>query len=199
MTQTEERSPESATWARPASHPVVVVAWLVAAWCLGFTAVNIAFETTGHFADGPHAAYATGLSVMDWIVSCLKVLGAAVALSSVTQRRIPVSSRLLAELIWGAAALLGLYCIGSILEAITMLTGLGGNPDQLTRRSVAYLIFFLFAAAGYGVLAVSFSRRSLTGRRAALVGMLGGPLLLVTLLGAIPLLLVWVGLMPSYT
>jgi len=199
VTSTHGDELEYAASSRPASRPVVLVAWLVAAWCLGFAAVNVAFEATGHFLDGPHAEYATGLSVMDWIVSCLKVVGAAVALLSVSQRRIPISSRRLAELIWGAAALLGLYCTGSILEAIAMLTGLGGNPDQLNPRSVAYLVFFLFAAAGYGVLAVSFSRRSPTGRREALVGMLGGPSLLAILLGAIPLILVWVGLMPAYT
>ena len=183
---------------RPARPRVRIVAWLVAAWCVGFAVVNVAFETTGHFSEGAHAEYATALSVMDWTVSVLKMLGAAVALVSVTRRRVRVSPRLVAVMVCGAAALLGLYCLGSLVEAIGMLTGVVGNADDLTFRSVGYLVLFLIAAAGYGVLAVSFSRRYETGRRAALIGVLGAPIVLAALLVAIPLLLVSVGLMPAY-
>jgi hypothetical protein len=90
-----------------------------------------------------------------------------------------------------------LYCLGSVAEAVGMLMGLTGNAAQITPRSVAYLCFFVPAAAGYTVLAVSFSRRSGVGRREALVGMIGAPVVLAILLVAIPLLLVWVGIMPT--
>ena len=183
---------------RPASPRVRAVAWLVAAWCVGFAAVNVAFETTGQFTEGAYAEYATALSVMDWTVSALKILGAAVALVSVTRRRVHVSPRLVAVMVYGAAALLGLYCLGSMVEAIGMLTGVAGDADDLTIRSVGYLFLFLIAAAGYGVLAVSFSRRYETGRRETLIGVLGAPIVLAALLVAIPLLLVSVGLMPAY-
>ncbi len=202
MTRTAEHAGNHvaahALGSRPASRRVRAVAWLVAAWCVGFAAVNVAFETTGRFAEGAYAEYATALSVMDWTVSVLKLFGAAVALVSVTRRRVPVSPRLVAVMVCGAAALLGLYCLGGIVEAIGMLTGVAGDAEDLTSRSVGYLVLFLIAAAGYGVLAVSFSRRYETGRREALIGVLGAPIVLAALLVAIPLLLVSVGLMPGY-
>jgi len=183
---------------RPAGPWVRAVAWLVAAWCAGFAAVNVAFEATGHFADGAHAEYATALSVMDWAVAVLKILGAVVAVVSVTGRRVHVSTRLVAVMVAGATALLGLYCIGSLVEAIGMLTGAAGDADDLNSRSVGYLGLFLVATAGYGVLAVSFFRRYEIGRREALIGVLGAPIVLAALLVAIPLMLVLLGLMPAY-
>jgi hypothetical protein len=62
-----------------ASGPIRALGWVMAAWCLGFAAVNIAFQVTGRFASGPYADLAAGLAVMDWIVVGLKLLGAAVA------------------------------------------------------------------------------------------------------------------------
>jgi hypothetical protein len=183
---------------RPASPRVRAVAWLVAAWCVGFAAVNLAFEATGHFAHGAHAEYATALSVMNWAVSVLKVLGATVALVSVSSRPVHVSPRLVAVLVCGAAALLGLYCLGSLVQAIGMVTGAAGDADDLNPRSVGYLVLFMVAAAAYGVLAVSFFRRYEIGRREALISALGAPIVLAALLGAIPLLLVLLGLMPAY-
>ena len=50
-----------------ASGPIRALGWVMAAWCLGFAAVNIAFEVTGRFASGPYAELAAGLAVMDWI------------------------------------------------------------------------------------------------------------------------------------
>jgi hypothetical protein len=134
---------------------------------------------------------------MDWTVVVLKVLGATVALASVTSRRVRVSPRLVAVMVCGAAAVLTVYCVGSIVEAIGMLTGVGGDPADLTARSVGYLVLFLFAAAGYGVLGLSFSRRYDTGRREALIGVLGGPIVVGTLLVGIALLLGSLGLMPA--
>ena len=198
MANTGQTSVAASLGTRPATSGVRVVAWVVAAWCVGFAAVNVAFEATGHFAHGPHAEYATALSVMDWVVSVLKLLGALVAWSSVTSRRIDVSPRVVAVTVCGAAALLGLYCLGSLVQAVGMLTGAVGNADDVDRRSVGYLVLFLVAAAGYGVLAVSFLRRYELGWREALVGALGAPVVLAALLVAIPLLLVLLGLMPDY-
>ena len=176
--------------ARPASPRVRAVAWLVAAWCVAFAAVNVAFEATGRFAHGAHAEHAAALSVMDWTVSVLKILGATVALLSVTRRRVRVSPRVLAVLVGGAAALLGLYCLGSVVQAVGMLTGAAGDADDLNTRSVGYLGLFLVVTAGYGVLAVSFFRRYEIGRREALIGALGAPFVLAALLLALPHLLI---------
>ena len=35
-------------------------------------------------------------------------------------------ARLVAVLVWGTAALLGLYCLGSMVQVIGMLTGVAG-------------------------------------------------------------------------
>ena len=97
----------STTRASAPSAGVRAVAWLVAVWCAGFAAVNLAFEVTGHFDTGPRAEYATGLSVMDGIVCGLKLLGGAVALASTGGIRVPLSPHHLSVLLWGGAALLG--------------------------------------------------------------------------------------------
>ena len=34
----------------------------MALWCLGFAAVNLVFEITGHFVGGAYAHYASGVS-----------------------------------------------------------------------------------------------------------------------------------------
>src|ERR1700754_659456 len=55
-------------------------------------------------------------------------------------------------LVWGAFALLGLYSAGNIVE----LTGIGGvDPGGIDMRSLAYIVFFLAGATGYGEVAVS--------------------------------------------
>jgi hypothetical protein len=79
-----------------------------------------------------------------------------------------------------------------------MLTGAVGDADDVNARSVGYLSLFLVAASCYGVLAVSFSRRYEIGRREAVIGAPGAPVVLAALLVAIPLLLVLMGLLPDY-
>jgi len=190
---------EHALGSRPASPWVRAVAWLVAAWCVGFAAVNVVFEATGRFAEGAHAEYATALSVMDWVVSVLKLLGATVALVSVTSRAVLLPARLVAVMLCGAAALLGLYSLGSAVEAIGILTGAVGDPDDLDLRSVGYLGLFVVGTAGYGVLAGSFLRRHEMGRREVLLGALGAPVVLAALLVAVPFALVLLGVMPAYS
>lgn len=170
---------------------------LTALWCAGFAVVNTAFEFTDHFAGGPHAEYARGLAVMDWFVVALKIVGAAVALLSIAKRPRFVAPSKLAVVVWGAFATLGLYVAGSVVEAVGMLTGLVGSPDDIDAAGVAYVSLFLVAAIGFGVLAVSYSRRHQVRKSRAVLGVLGAPLLLGLILLVVPALLAALGLMPS--
>lgn len=163
----------------------------MAAWCLGFAAVNIAFQITGRFASGPYAELAAGLAVMDWIVVGLKLLGAAVAVLAANTRAATAARTVL---IWGAFALLGLYSAGNIVELVSILLADAGAIEP---RSLAYMAFFLAGAVGYGVLAVSYSRRTHAKRSHALLGVVGAPLVLGALLVAAPAALTAMGLLPT--
>ena len=177
--------------------PVVVVGWLMAAWCVGFAAVNVGLVAGDSFEGGPYAEYADGLAAMSWIVFALKLVGAAVALDSVRDRP-GAPAPALGVLLWGATALLGVYVTGSLLEVVGMVTGLTGSPEEITPSGVLYVAFFLAGALGYGVLATSFARRSGTGLGSALIGLLLAPVGLGLLLVGIPLVLVALGVMPGY-
>jgi hypothetical protein len=175
-----------------ASRPVRALAWVMASWCLGFAAVNIAFEVTGRFASGPYAELAGGLAVMNWMAIGLKLLGAAVALGAVLARP-PTAVRTV--LVWGAFALLGLYSAGSVVELAGMLVS---DPGEIGLAGLAYIGFFLAGAAGYGALAMSYSRRTHARRSHAVLGVLGAPLVLGALLVAAPAALTAMGLLPSW-
>lgn len=177
--------------------PVRTTAVLMAAGLLGFAAVNVGFELTGRFDEGPYASHAAGLAVMNWLVVVLKVLGALVAVLSVRHRP-PVSPRVLAAALWAAFATLGVYVLGGLVEAIGMATGLVGGGEAIGAPEVGYLLAFLTAATGFGVLAVSFSRRHGTGRRWTLLGVLAGPAMIGLVLVVVPALLVAVGVMPGF-
>lgn len=192
----------------PASDPpahrrpgpvVTAIGILMALWCLGFAVVNVVFEITGHFAAGAYVEYASGLRVMNWLVVGLKVLGAVVALLSLARRPGRTGSAVVTVLVWAAFATLAVYVLGSAVEAAGMGLGLIGGADQIDTVSVAYLVFFLVAAAGYGVLAISYSRRHPHGKGLVILGVLGAPALLGLLLLAIPALLAAVGLLPGPT
>jgi hypothetical protein len=176
---------------------VTVTGALMALWCLGFAAVNLVFEVTGHFAGGASAPYASGLSVADWLVAGLKVAGAAVALLSVAHRPGPVRPAVVTVGVWAAFATLAVYVLGSIAEAAGMGLGLVGGADRIDARSVAYVLFFLVAAVGYGVLAISYSRRHASGRGLIILGVLGAPAVLGLLLLAVPAVLAAFGLLPA--
>jgi hypothetical protein len=174
-----------------ASGPICALGWVMAAWCLGFGAVNVAFQVTGRFASGPYAELAAGLAVMDWIVVGLKLLGAAVAvLAANTRAATPVRT----VLIWGGFGLLCLYSAGNIIELVVMLLA---DPGAIELRSLAYLGFFLAGAAGYGALAVSYSRRTQANRSHAILGILGAPVVLGALLVGAPAALTAMGLFPQ--
>ena len=86
---------------RGRAGPVVTaIGILMALWCLGFVAVNIVFEITGHFAEGAYAHYASGISLADWLAAGLKALGAVVALLSVAPRPRLVSPAVVTVLVW---------------------------------------------------------------------------------------------------
>lgn len=176
---------------------VTAIGVLTALWCAGFAVSNIVFEFTDHFAGGPYADYAGGIAVMNWFVVTLKIVGAAVALLSVAKRPRLVSPSTLAVLVWGAFATLTLYALGSVVEAVGMLAGLVGSADDIDAAGVAYISLFLVAAAGFGVLALSYSRRHRVRTSRAVLGVLGAPVLLGLVLLAVPTLLAALGLMPS--
>jgi hypothetical protein len=174
-----------------ASRGIRVLAWLVVAWCLGFAAVNVVFEVTGRFAGGPHAELAAGLAVMDWLVVGLKLLGAAVAVRSVRARP---ASAVRTVLVWGAFALLALYSAGGVVELVGLVLT---DPGRIEPAALAYLGFFVAGAVGYGVLAVSYARRTRARRAHLVIGVLGAPVVLGLLLVAAPAALAAMGLLPA--
>jgi hypothetical protein len=190
------------TSGQPAPHipprpAVILVGWLMAAWCIGFAVVNIALEGTNHLADGRYARYAAAFTVMNWLVVGLKLLGTGVALLSVTRGRPPVSVRLLGVGVWGVFATLAVYVLGSMVQAVGMASGLTGSANQIDATDIAYLIFFLTAAGGWGILAISYSTRHALRWGVAALGVLGAPVMLGFLLVAMPTVLAALGLMPA--
>lgn len=176
---------------------MTVIGVLTALWCVGFAVFNVVFEITDRFAEGPYADHRSAITVMNRLVVVLKALGAAVALLSVARRPTFVPPALLAVSVWGAFATLGLYAAGSVVQAFGMLFGLAGGADRIDAAGVGYVALFLLAAAGFGVLAVSHSRRNGLGRVPAVVGVLGAPVVLGLVLLAVPTLLAALGLMPA--
>jgi hypothetical protein len=176
---------------------VTAIGWLMALWCVGFAVVNIVLESTDYLAESEYADYAAAFTVMNWLVVGLKLLGAAVALLSVTKRPPFLPPRLLGVMVWGVFATLAVYVLGSMAQALGMLLGLRGNASQIDLAGVAYLVFFLTAATGWGVLAVSYSERHAFGWRTAALGALGAPIVLGLVLVALPILLAALGLMPA--
>jgi hypothetical protein len=179
------------------SWAVISIGWLMAVWCVGFALANIVLESTGHFADGEYAEYAAAFTVMNWLVVALKLLGGGVAVLSVSRRPTPLSATLVGVAVWGVFATLALYVLGSAVQAVGMVSGITGGASEIDLADLAYLIFFLTAAIGWGVLAISYSSRQALGWRAAALGTLGAPVMLGFLLVAMPTLLAALGLMPS--
>jgi hypothetical protein len=182
--------------ARPGTG-IIATGRLMALCCIAFAVVNIVFQLTDRFADGPYAEYSTGITVMNWLVVGLKAVGAAVALLSVASRPRFLPPAFLGVLLWGAFAMLALYGVGSLAQAIGMASGLTGSADQIDLAGVAYVLFFLLLAAGYGVLAISYSRRFRLRKGVAVLGALGAPVALGVILLAVPRLLVALGVMPA--
>jgi hypothetical protein len=176
---------------------VTVIGILTALGCLSFAVVNVVFELTDRFSDGPYAEYAGGITVMNWFVVALKALGAAVALRSVADRYRWPSPTALAVLLWGAFTTVGVYAAGSIAQWIGMASDLTSNASDVRAAEVAYVLFFVAAAVGFGTLAISSSRRHRIRPRWALIGALGAPVVLLLVLVVVPAILVGLGMMPA--
>jgi hypothetical protein len=174
---------------------VSAIGVLVALWCAGFAAISIWFELTDHFAVGRYADDVSGLSVVNWFVAGLKVVGAAVALLAV--RRAPrfLAPRIVGTLLWAAFATLAVYVLGSITQAVIMLTGVAGDAEQVDAASVGNVLAFLLGAGGFGVLAISYARRARLGVRVMLIGVCGAPVVLGSVLVLLPAILRAVGLL----
>lgn len=181
---------------RPAGPAVKATATVVALAFVGFAVVNVAFESTGHFDQGQYADYAAAFTVMNWLVVGLKLVGAAVAVASVAPRAVLPPTALMA-LLWGVFATLAVYVLGSVVQAIGLLLSVTGGPEDVDLAGVGYVMFFLLAAAGFGVLAVSYSRRHQLPRRLAVLGVLAAPAVLGLVLVAMPALLAAAGVMPA--
>jgi hypothetical protein len=87
--------------------------------------------------------------------------------------------------------------VGSLGQAIGLASGLTGSADQVDLAGVAYVLFFLVVAAGFGVLAISYSRRFRLRKGAVVLGALGAPAALGVILLAVPMLLTALGVMPA--
>ncbi|NEK56588.1 hypothetical protein GCU56_01700 [Geodermatophilus sabuli] len=183
---------------RPPTPPgpfVVAVGLLVALWCAGFAAVSVWFELTDHFEVGQYADDAAALSVVDWFVAALKVMGAAVALLAVSRTPRFLGPRTVGTLLWAAFATLAVYVAGSITQAVVMLAGSAGDAEQVDAASVGYVLAMLLGAAGFGVLAISYARRAALGRRVMLIGVCGAPVVLGSVFLGLPAILRAVGLL----
>jgi uncharacterized membrane protein len=180
---------------RPAGKPIRVLAWVLALGSIAFAVVNVVFEMTGRFEEGPLSQYATGLAIVNWFVAALKVLAAGVAVLSVAKHAW-INARLVNVLIWAAAGILGVYSLGNIVQVVGLLAD-PASSGQVDVAGIVYVVGFLLAAAGFAVVAVSHSRRSGLGVGPAILGAVGGVVLLGVILVALPALLTALGIMPS--
>ena len=199
MTKTEtvatKRRPPTSEGPQAPGRFVVAVGVLVALWCVGFAAISIWFELTDYFGTGQYAQDATAISVMNWFVAVLKSIGAAAALLAIHRRL--VVPRTVGTLLWAAFATLTVYVVGAITEAVGMLTGLAGDADRVGARSIAYLLAFLLAATGFGIVAISHARRAGLSTRVKVLGACGAPFVLGTVLVILPAILRAVGLLSA--
>lgn len=182
---------------RPAAS-VTLVGVLVAVMCLGFAGANVALMMGSHITGDAYArvaaGYAAGLAMVNVLVIVLKVIGAAAALASVSRRPWPRPGTV-GVVVWGAFSTLAVYVLGSLVEASVFLVG--GQADRISLASVGYVAFFLVFAAGFGVLAVSYTRRWALRGRHILLGLLAAPVVLGLVLLVVPALLGAAGMVPT--
>jgi hypothetical protein len=181
----------------PPTTFVRVVAALVALWCAVFAFISFWFEVTDRFASGPHAADAAALSVVNWYVFVLKLVGVAAAVLAIAQPRRFLGAPFVGMLLWAAFATVAIYVLGSLAQAVAMMAGIAGDSGRIDAASVGYVLAFLLATAGFGVLATSYARRASLGKRELIVGVCGAPLVLGSILVALPDLLKAAGLLES--
>ena len=177
------------------SRAVVAVGVLMALWCAGFAAISVWFELTDYFGTGRYADDEAAFSVVIWFVTVLKLLGLVLAVLAVQARLF--APRIVGALLWAAFATLTVYVVGSITQAVVMLAGIAGDADQVDARSVAYVLAFVLAAAGFGILATSHARRAGLGTRIKVIGACGAPIALASVLVIVPAILRAVGLLSA--
>ncbi len=76
-----------------------------------------------------------------------------------------------------------------------MLTGVATEAEQVDASAVGYVLAFLLAATGFGILATSYARRAGLGARVMLIGVCGGPVVLGSVLVVLSAILRAVGLL----
>ena len=168
---------------------------LVALWCAAFAAISVWYELTDYFETGRYADDETAISVVNWFVTVLKLVGMVLAVLAVHPRLI--APRTVGTLVWAAFATLTVYVVGSITQAFVMLAGIAGDADQIDAGSVAYLLAFMLAAAGFGILATSHARRAGLSTRIKVIGACGAPLVLGSVLVILPAILRAAGLLSA--
>ncbi|HEY9409632.1 MAG TPA: hypothetical protein VIP77_08645 [Jiangellaceae bacterium] len=178
-----------------AGRALVAIGVLVALWCAAFAAISVWFELTNYFAAGRYADDDTAISVVNWFVAVLKLAGVVLALLAVHPRL--VAPRTVGTLLWAAFATVTVYVAGSITQAFVMLAGIAGNADEVDAWSVTYVLAFMLAAAGFGVLATSHSRRAGLGTRIKVIGACGAPLVLGSVFVILPAILRAVGMLSA--
>jgi hypothetical protein len=174
---------------------LVAVGVLVALWCAAFAAISVWFELTNYFGTGRYADDETAISVVNWFVAVLKLVGVVLALLAVHPRL--VAPRTVGTLLWAAFATLTVYVVGSITQAFVMLAGIAGDADEVDAWSVTYVLAFMLAAAGFGILATSHARRASLDTRIKVIGACGAPLVLGGVLVILPAILRAVGLLSA--
>lgn len=174
---------------------VTVVGALVALWCATFAAINIRFEVTDKFGSSPYAADADALSVANWYVVGIKLIGVAAAVLAVIEPPRFVRPSAVGAVLWAGFATVAVYLTGSLGQAVVMLTGVAGDAERLTLASAGYVLAFVLAVAGFGVLAFSYARRAGLGRREVLLGVCGAALVLGSIFVALQALLRAMGLL----
>ena len=170
----------------PPGTLVKVVGALVALWCAVFAFISFWFEVTDRFASGPHAADAAALSVVNWYVFALKLVGMVAAALATTRPPRFLGAPLIGVFLWAAFATVTIYVLGSLTQAVVMMAG---DARRIDAASVGYVFAFLLATAGFGVLAISYSRRASLGKRELIMGICGAPLVLGSILVVLPALL----------
>jgi hypothetical protein len=193
-TTTRTNSPQRIA---PPSPAVTIVGALMAVWCGAFAAINVSFEITNKFASGSHAAEADALSVANWYVVVVKLVGVAAAVLAVTKAPGFLRPSVVGTLLWAAFATVGIYVVGSIAQVVTMLIGGADAVERLGPAAAGYVFAFLLAAAGFWVLAASYAKRAGLGRREVVLGLSGGPLILGSILVVLPAVLRAVGVLSS--
>jgi hypothetical protein len=191
--------PSESSGAGAVSPTIRTIGVLVAAWCLGFAAVNAWQLATGRLTDGEFRGYTTALVVASILVLLLKLVGAGVALASLRTVHHRGVRWLLGVALWGATATLALYSAGNLIITLGTVTGLieptaaWESAGGVTFRAVAYVLFFLAGAAMFAALSVSYHRRHRLHWTAVAAGITGPPVLLGGLLVVIPALLTTAG------